>query len=221
MNKIVFLVSGGGGSLKFVYYALQALKSNVEVAGVIADRDCPALEFAAKKNIYSKKIRYNRSHTEELQRELKKLAPDVIVTNIHKIIDPETLLLFPDRFINLHYSLLPAFSGVIGMETVAMAKVQNVGFVGGTCHLVNEEVDAGKILHQSCIAVDWKKDQPIIDTVFRSSSLALLGGIFTILNIANNQNEQSIINKMSVLFSPPLPFNVSFLSEEFWESVAK
>ncbi|ESU26190.1 hypothetical protein FSS13T_11810 [Flavobacterium saliperosum S13] len=197
------------------------MRINAEVVGVIADRECSALEFATSKSIYFKKIKYNRNYTLELQSELKKLVPDVIVTNIHKIIDIDTLSLFPNKFVNLHYSLLPAFSGVIGMETIAQAKVKNVGFVGGTCHLVNEEVDAGKVLCQSCVPINWKKDQLVIDTVFKSSSLALLGGIFTILNIKTDRNEQLIINKERVLFSPPLPFNTSFLSKEFWEKVAK
>ncbi|TBX71224.1 hypothetical protein EZL74_01585 [Flavobacterium silvisoli] len=220
MNKVVFLVSGGGGSLKFVYYALQTLKMNVQVIGVIADRDCAALEFASKKNIYSKKIKYNLNHTVELQQELKKLAPDVVVTNIHKIIDIETLSQFPDRFINLHYSLLPAFGGVIGMETIVQAKMQNVGFIGGTCHMVNEEVDAGKILYQSCFSVNWEKDESVIDTVFKSSCLALLGGIFSVSGIVTNQNEQLVINEKNVLFSPPLPFSAGFISDEFWQQIA-
>ncbi|WP_131387692.1 formyltransferase family protein [Flavobacterium suncheonense] len=221
MNRIVFLVSGGGGSLKFIFYALEALKMNVEVVGVIADRDCTALDFAADKNIYARKIKYNRTHTEELQQELRHLAPDVIVTNIHKIIDTETLSLYPERFVNLHYSLLPAFGGVIGMETVAQAKIQNVGFVGGSCHMVNEEVDAGKILHQSSFPVDWDKDEQVIDTVFKSSSLLLLGGIFTILKIDSGSTKQAIINNKHITFSPALPYTVGFLSEVFWKKVAE
>ena len=57
-------------------------------------------------------------------KELNKLNPDVIITNIHKIIDSDTLNMFPSKFINLHYSLLPSFAGYIGMETVEKAKEQ-------------------------------------------------------------------------------------------------
>lgn len=221
MSRIVFLVSGGGGSLKFTHYALEYLNCDVEVVGVISDRECSALDFAADNKIYSKRIKYNRNYTEELKQELQRLAPDVIVTNIHKIIDAETLSLFPDKFINLHYSLLPAFGGVIGMETVKQAKAQNVGFVGGSCHKVNEEVDAGSILHQSCFSVNWERDEQVIDTVFKSSSLLLLGGIFTILNIVTGQTKEAIINNERVSFSPSLPFEGSFISEGLWEKVTK
>lgn len=221
MSKIVFLASGGGGSLKFIYHALKSLQVPVQIAGVIADRTCPALDFAEAKNIYSKTIQYNRKETEALRRELIQLKPDVIITNIHKIIDSETLALFPNKFINLHYSLLPAFGGIIGMETIEQAKHQNVGFIGGTCHLVNEAVDAGRILHQSCFDVNWEMDQNLVEIMFRSSSMTLLAGIFTVLGINTGLTNSMIINNKKTVFSRPLPFEGTFMNEEFWEKIAK
>lgn len=218
MNRIVFLVSGEGGSLKFVYYALASMRPNIQIVGVIGDRDCMALEFGKKNKIYSKKIKYNKSNILGLQEELKKLEPDVIITNIHKIIDKETLKMFPDKFINLHYSLLPAFGGFIGMETVVKAKEQNVGFIGGTCHLVNEDVDAGKIICQACFSVDWQSDIDSIDTLFKGSSIALLGGIFKMLHFEESKTNQLNINNKTIYFSPYLPFEINF-EKDFWKKV--
>lgn len=218
MNKIVFLVSGAGGSLKFVYYALQKMFVNVQIVGVISDRDCLALEFGKNNNIYSKKIKYHKSNVNELQDELKKLNPDVIVTNIHKIIDTGTLELFPNKFINLHYSLLPAFGGLIGMETIVKAKEQNVGFIGGTCHLVNDEVDAGKIICQACFSVNWQTDLDLIDTLFKSASIVLLNGIFKILQLEKSETNQLNINNKTIFFSPQLSFKINF-EKDFWEKV--
>lgn len=218
MNRIVFLVSGAGGSLKFVFYALAKMKVNVQIVGVISDRDCLALEFGQKNNIYSKKIKYDKSNVLELQDELKKLNPDIIVTNIHKIIDIDTLKCFPNKFINLHYSLLPSFGGLIGMETALKAKEQNVGFIGGTCHLVNEELDAGKIIFQACFSVNWQTDLDFVDTLFKSSSIVLLGGIFKTLQIEELETEQLDINNKTIYFSPKLPFKINF-EKDFWEKL--
>lgn len=212
------MVSGDGGSLKFIYYALERMRHNIKIVGVVGDRDSMALEFGKKNKIYSKKIKYNKSNVLELQEELKKLEPDVIITNIHKIIDEETLKLFPDKFINLHYSLLPAFGGLIGMETVVKAKEQNVGFIGGTCHLVNEEVDAGRIICQACFSVDWQSEIDSIDTLFKGSSIALLGGIFRTLHLEDSKNCQLNINNKTIYFSPYLPFEINF-DTDFWEKV--
>ena len=218
MSRIVFLVSGSGGSLKFVYYALEKMCLDVKIVGIISDRDCQAIEFGKNKNIYFKKIKYQRLNVVELQFELKKLNPDLIITNIHKVIDKETLNLFPNKFINLHYSLLPAFSGLIGMETLIKAKEQNVGFIGGTCHLVNEKVDCGKIICQACFSINWQTDLNSIDTLFKCSSITLLGGIIKMLKLESSQTLCLNINNKKIYFSPQLPFKMNF-EKDFWEKV--
>lgn len=51
MKTIVFLVSGGGGNLRFAYHAFRRLNLPVEISGVISDRECPAVDFARVNNI--------------------------------------------------------------------------------------------------------------------------------------------------------------------------
>ena len=218
-KKLVFLVSGGGGTLKFVHFAIEKLQLPIQIVGIIADRETTLEKFASENNIYYNQIKYKRLVPIELQSELNQLQPDVIITNIHKIIDTDTLNSFPSKFINLHYSLLPSFAGYIGMETVEKAKEQNVGFIGGTCHEVNEIVDAGKIIHQGSFAVDWNSDNEIIDTVFRTSCFAILGGICTTLNIKQQTTTSLKINNKEVFFSPQLPISNLDFELEFWEKI--
>lgn len=220
-KKLVFLVSGGGGTLKFVHYAIEKLQLPIEIVGIIADRETALEKFANENNIYYNQINYKRSEPKELQKELIQVNPDVIITNIHKIIDSETLNMFPSKFINLHYSLLPSFAGCIGMETIEKAKEQNVGFIGGTCHKVNEIVDAGKIIHQGCFAVDWSNDKEIIDTVFKTSSITILGGICSTLNVQQNNTQSLEINNKKVFFSPELPISNLDFDVEFWDKIKK
>jgi len=214
MRKIVFLVSGGGSNLKFIHNALKVLDVQASIIGVIADRDILISDFLAKENIHFSKVKYNKNYNEELLFELNQLNPDLIITNIHKVIDNELLLKFENKFINLHYSILPAFSGLIGMKTVEEAKNKNVQFVGGTCHEVNEELDSGRILFQSCFSVkSWDEEnyKLIVDTVFKSSCLLLLSGILYKLGFQLGSMNKSVINDFKVLYSPAL----SFQSHEF------
>jgi phosphoribosylglycinamide formyltransferase-1 len=218
-KRIVFLVSGGGGTLKFIHFAIEKLQLPIQIVGIVADRETTLEKFAKENNIYYNQIKYKRSEPNALQSELNQLQPDVIITNIHKIIDSDTLNMFPSKFINLHYSLLPSFAGFIGMETVEKAKEQNVGFIGGTCHEVNDIVDAGKIIHQGCFAVDWDNDKEIIDTVFKTSCFAILGGICTTLNSKQKKTKSLKINNKEVFFSPELPISNLNFDFEFWEKI--
>lgn len=219
MKNLVFLISGGGANLKFVQHSIRSLNLNWRISGVIADRDITFHDFLNEYDIEFVKVEYNKVNTLELKSELRRFIPDLIVTNIHKIIDTETLHEFEGKFINLHYSLLPSFSRLIGMKTLEEAKLQNVQFVGGTCHDVSEKVDAGKILYQGVLAVgDWDVESfdLIVDTVFKLSCLLLLSGIIKKLN-QNKEILQTVkINQKSVYFSPLLPFNnIDFIDDIF------
>lgn len=208
MKRIVFLVSGGGANLKFVNYALQKLNLKVSIVGILADRNISFIDFVENEKIYFKKIKYSRQNNNELLIELKNLRPDLIITNIHKIIDEETLSEHPNKFINLHYSILPAFKGLIGMKTIEEARKQNVQFIGGTCHEVNGEVDSGNILYQGLFAVgewDLNSIELEMDTVFKLSCYLLLAGILKKLNLGKGDVNNLIINNKVIHFSPSLP----------------
>ncbi len=222
-KKIVFLVSSNGGSLKFIYYALENCYNDIEIVGVIGDRTCGAIEFAKSKEIYAKKIKYSRTNNAELRNELQILDPDLIITTISKIIDIETLNSFPNKFINLHYSLLPSFEGLMGMDTVRKAKAKNVKFIGGTCHEVTEFVDDGPIICQSCLSIDWAKEvyEDVVEIVFKISCISLLIGILIKLKISMNPGSSGIlkINKKTITFAPLLDIDCALFDELFWNRI--
>jgi phosphoribosylglycinamide formyltransferase-1 len=67
-----------------------------------------------------------------------------------RIVGPELIAAFPDRILNLHPALLPAFPG---MRSVADALEWGVKVTGVTVHLVDEEVDHGPIVAQEAVPV--------------------------------------------------------------------
>ncbi len=219
MKKIVFLVSGRGGNLVFVNETINLLNLPFKVIGVLGDRNCHALDYAKENSIYSKKIEYSRNNNIALKEELIKLNPDFIITNFHKIIDSEIVGLFKSKLINLHYSLLPSFSGHIGMKTLELAKNKNVKIIGTTTHQVDEIVDNGKILTQSCICIDWDKDILIEDVIFKSGCVCLLNALLLEINTKNLEVYSLNLNQKNVIISPPLCFDISKINNEFWNKI--
>mgnify|MGYP000748938325 CR=1 FL=1 len=183
MVKIVFLGSGGGGNLKFIHTYFKT--KNIEVVGVITDRKCGALTFGVEKGIFSKEFSFNKSEKSdnEIIQEITRLNPDIVITNIHKILSESFVKSFSDKLINLHYSYLPAFKGVIGMTPVDMAIKSNNSFVGTTCHYVNVEVDSGKTICQGFF--NRRGVDNVYQSTFECGALTLLNGIYVHLDNAS------------------------------------
>ena len=185
-KNVCFLASGGGGTFRFLCEATSLFNLPLKIVALIADRECDALTSAKHYGVATNIVKYTRKDNSQLLATLKQYSPDLIVTNIHKILDSELLQAFPNKFINLHYSLLPKYAGMIGMQTVDAAKKNGDTEIGGTCHEVNEIVDNGKILSQKGFAVDWNQDIKIIyDEVFRVSCNAFLDGVMKKMHISN------------------------------------
>ena len=192
--RVLFLVSGNGGNLKFLhqiskhYDAPDEIKS-IKVIGAIADRECGALNFAAENKLISKFHSFKRTQEEnkKLIDYINELYPDIVITNVHKIISPEVLRETSAKFLNVHYSILPAFAGTIGMQTVNNAINAGSKFLGSTCHIVTEELDAGPILAQSVFP--YTKQDGVYNLVFRSGALSLLAGI-----LSNNSEIENLHN---------------------------
>ncbi len=213
--KICFLASGGGGNFKFLNLAKElGMISNVQLF-LIADRDCGSLEYAKEKNIYNKKINYKRDNNIEFLKELKIIEPDIIVTNWHKIIDEEVVNKYKGKLINLHYSLLPAFDGLIGVEPIKQAYEKNCQYVGATCHYVDEGVDSGKIISQAIVKTDVSINIAI-QKIFEKGCLILLNSILQLSNKELIRKKEN--NKFE--YSPNLLFDDNQFDEFFWNKLS-
>lgn len=216
LTKIVFLVSGNGGNLKFVYKALSIVKISGVTIFVIADRACGAVEFASRNSIPSAVITYTRKNNDQLANRLLEIDPNIIITNWYKIIDKETISLFQGKFINLHYSLLPAFGGIIGEEPIVRAYNQGCKYIGATCHYVDENVDTGKIIAQTIVKTDIEIRRAI-EQVFRKGCFILFNTIIELClpHLIDSQTG----SKQD--FAPDLVFDCSIFDEKFWDELSK
>lgn len=223
-QRIVFLCSGGGGNLRFIYRAIQlGLIANCEIVAVITDRHCQASEFASKVGVPNICVTFDDLEQSDLRKELKKQKPHIIITTIHKIISPSIVDEYRGRLINLHYSLLPAFPGVIGMTPVKMAIEYNSQIIGVTTHFVHEKVDVGAPIIQVAIPIKPKSEKldNVMGMVFKCGCLALMSTIDILTNSGHAiDGFVHNVEDRACLFSGVINVeNILALDEEFWVGI--
>lgn len=216
--KICFLVSGNGGHLKFFYLVRKLKLINYDYDLIaIADRNCGAIEFARRVKIYSKKIEYDRTYNKMLIDELLRQTPDVIITTWYKILDKEVVRLFRKKLINLHYSLLPAFKGLIGMEPVRLAYEKKCRYIGATTHYVNEKVDDGEIIAQAIQKTNISYSEAV-QKIFEKANFILLNSV---LIVTQPHLKETLTYNKYWDYSPDLLFDDTVFGATFWEELKR
>ncbi len=161
--KVAVLVSGGGTNLQALIDAkANGLMPNADLALVIADRSSAfALERAAKHQIPREIVQRGDCANQAIfeSRILQILADhqiDIIVlAGFLAILSPSFIQQYPQRIINIHPSLIPAFcgDGYYGLKVHEAALGRGVKLSGATVHFVNEVVDGGAIISQKAVEV--------------------------------------------------------------------
>ena len=77
----------------------------------------------------------------------------VVLARYMQILTPEFVEAYSDRLINIHHSFLPAFAGA---DPYRRARERGVKTIGATAHYVDEELDAGPIIHQDVAHVSHR-----------------------------------------------------------------
>lgn len=161
--RIAVLVSGGGTNLQALIDASNkgGLKSG-ELRLVISSRpDAYALVRAHNAGIdtatVSKKQCGSQAAFEgRIEELLREYSIDIIIlAGFMSIFSPEFVKRYPNRIINIHPSLIPAFcgKGFYGLKVHEAALEYGVKVTGATVHYVNEITDGGEILLQKAVGV--------------------------------------------------------------------
>jgi phosphoribosylglycinamide formyltransferase-1 len=154
------LVSGRGSNLRAILEAIERGELRARVGIVISSRaDVPALAIAAERGIATRVLRLRdfASRAELGAAIVAALraadAELVVLAGYNLIFDPCVIRAFPDRILNIHPSLLPAFAGGMAPKPQADALAAGVKISGCTVHYVTEAVDSGPILAQAAVPV--------------------------------------------------------------------
>lgn len=157
MKNIVILISGRGSNMEAIVRACAAEGWPARIAAVISNRPGAAgLDFAAAHGIATavldhKAFASREEFDAELQRVIDGFAPDLLVlAGFMRILTPAFTAHYVDRMLNIHPSLLPAFTG---LHTHQRALEMGCKFVGATVHFVTAELDHGAIVAQAVAPV--------------------------------------------------------------------
>ena len=154
MKKIAVFISGGGTDLQSLIDAVHE-KSGVIRLVVSSRGDAYGLERAKRKGIETMvlpKGDYDNALLEELK---KREVEWIVLAGFLKILTPAFIRHFPRHIVNIHPSLIPAFSGpgFYGMRVHEAVYRAGVKWTGATVHFVSEVVDGGAILLQEVVPV--------------------------------------------------------------------
>jgi phosphoribosylglycinamide formyltransferase-1 len=151
------LISGRGSNLQSIIDAVATGRLEARIAAVISNRaDAAGLTRARDAGLealcvlpreYSDRDAYDRAIVERLRAREVDL---VCLAGFMRIVGRPLLEAFPNRILNIHPSLLPAFPG---LDAQRQALEHGVLITGATVHLVNNDLDAGPIILQAAVPV--------------------------------------------------------------------
>jgi phosphoribosylglycinamide formyltransferase 1 len=161
MKNIVILISGGGSNMAAIVKTAQrddwAATLNARVAAVISNRaDAAGLAWAKAQGIPTESIDHkqfaSRDHFDrDLMLQIDKFEPTLVVlAGFMRILTPAFVSHYAQRLVNIHPSLLPAFTGLHTHQRAIDAGCQ---FAGATVHRVTAELDVGPILAQAVVPI--------------------------------------------------------------------
>ena len=161
MKNIVILISGGGSNMAAIVRASQqqnwAKQYKARIAAVISNKaDAKGLEFARDNGIATEVLDHKQFDSREafdaqLAQVIDRYAPDLLVlAGFMRILTSGFVSHYEGRMVNIHPSLLPAFTG---LHTHQRAIDAGCKFAGVTVHRVTVELDVGPILDQAVVPV--------------------------------------------------------------------
>ena len=156
LRKLGILLSGRGSNFAAIAESIQAGRLKAEIAIVISNRaDAPGLDSAKRRGLNVRLIpskgRVREEHDAEVVAALKQAQVDLVcLAGYMRLLSADFIRAFPNRIINIHPSLLPAFPG---MEAQKQALDYGVKVSGCTVHFVDEHLDHGPIILQKTVPV--------------------------------------------------------------------
>ncbi|MEA2675580.1 MAG: phosphoribosylaminoimidazolecarboxamide formyltransferase / cyclohydrolase [Chloroflexota bacterium] len=179
-GRVAVGVSGAGSNLRALAAAAGRGELGSEIALVFADRDCPALAWAAEQGIETALLPGLAARDDDdrkaadtaLAATLTAAGIDVVaLAGYMRIIGPAMLAAFPGRILNTHPSLLPAFPG---RHAVREALAHGVRVSGCTVHLVDATLDGGPIVLQEPVRIVPGDDEATLHDRIRGAEHRLL-----------------------------------------------
>lgn len=163
MLKIAVLVSGGGTNLQAIIDAVAAGKiTNTEISVVISNNPNAYALTRAKntgipgKVLVPKHFESRALFNEKLLELIQSYEVDAVILAGCLLTIPESIVkAYPNRIINIHPSLIPAFCGkdYYGLKVHEGVLGRGAKVTGATVHFVDDGLDSGPIILQKAVSV--------------------------------------------------------------------
>ncbi len=171
-KRIGVLISGRGSNLEALAESVAAGRiPNAEIAIVLSNKeDALGIERARARGIEARVIPSKGLDRETYDKQvLAALAENkvdlVCLAGYMRLLSPGFVRAFPNRILNIHPSLLPAFPG---LEAQRQALEHGAKFSGCTVHFVDENLDAGPIILQAVVPIeDGDTPETLADRILR------------------------------------------------------
>jgi len=165
-KRIGVLLSGRGSNFEALAESVAAGRiPNAEIALVVSNREnAPGIEKARARGIEARVIPSKGLEREAYDKlvvaALREKSVDLVcLAGYMRLLSPYFVKTFPNRILNIHPSLLPAFPG---LEPQRQALEHGAKFSGCTVHFVDENLDAGPIIVQAVVPI---KDRDTSETL--------------------------------------------------------
>ncbi len=156
MKRLGILLSGRGSNFEAIADQVAAGRIDAEVAAVISNRpEARGIEAARRRGLKAvcipSKGLDREAYDAMVIQELRVNAVDLVcLAGFMRLLSASFVRAFPERILNIHPSLLPAFPG---LDAQKQALEHGVKVTGCTVHLVDEFLDAGPIVLQATVPV--------------------------------------------------------------------
>ena len=192
MKSLGILLSGRGSNFIAIADSIDSDRiPDARIAVVISNKaDAAGIATARQRGLHAlvipSKGKAREDHDRELVAALQRHKVDLIcLAGYMRLLSGWFVQQFPQRILNIHPSLLPAFPG---LEAQKQAFAYGVKVSGCTVHLVDEELDHGAIIVQKTVAVlDSDDERTLAARILKQEHIAyaeainiVLGGQFEI-----------------------------------------
>ena len=185
-HKLGILLSGRGSNFLAIAESCRTGKLDAEIAIVISNReDAPGLarakEMGLETSCIPSKARVREEHDAEVIAALKQKDVELVcLAGYMRLLSPQFVRAFPNRILNIHPALLPAFPG---LDAQKQAFDYGAKVSGCTVHLVDEHLDHGPIIVQRTVPVlDTDDAHTLADRILEQEHIAYTEAIAIMLN---------------------------------------
>lgn len=168
-KRVAVLISGRGSNMAALIEAAKDKDYPAEIALVLSNKaDAGGLDIARTAGIATEVVDHKAFGKDRfafdaaMQALLVKHRIDIVcLAGFMRLLTPGLVAQWPQRMLNIHPSLLPAFKG---LDTHKRAIESGTTVHGATVHFVTAELDAGPIIVQAAVAVQKGDDEAALAT---------------------------------------------------------